>query len=438
MTAGTRRSELSPDQHARIKRHLTLIPLYVWTVFVWSVFVNQLPAMPGSDRSHLIRDFLHFYVQGAITRAHDAHALYDVDAMAAVADRLAPVAVGRQFPPVYPPQVGLLFVPLAWFEYETALYAWLGVSMVVTALCGWLVWRTRRAERLSGWTATVLLLGAPGLHFMFSFGQVSSIALVCFTALWLALSCGRPFAAGLAIGALAYKPQLGVVAAFVCVFGGEGRMVAGAAASLALQALLVLAYWGTGIVPAYAQALIRLPTVIDAMEPDKALMHSWRSLFLQVGLSSTTALAASLVLSAATVALAVSAWRTRGPIALRYAVLVLATVLVNPHVFGWDLLLLLPALFVTWDWSTSHANARVTGLTALVYAAPIVTVAIPAVPVQWSVPAMAGLSAVIWLHLRRDPRVGVDVGPRHQSHLAPHPDPTIVSPKHLTPRPGRR
>lgn len=401
MSAGTRRSELSPDQHARVQRHLALIPLYVWTAFVWSVFVNQLPAVPGSDRTHLIRDFLHFYVQGAITHAHDAHALYDLDAMASVADRLAPVAVGRQFPPVYPPQVGLLFVPLSWLGYEAALYVWLGVSMIVTALCGWLVWRTHRAERLSGWTATVLLLGAPGLHFMFSFGQVSSIALVCFTALWLALASGRPFAAGLAIGALAYKPQLGVVAAFICVFGGEWRMVAGAAASVALQALLVLFYWGTSIVPAYLHALIRLPSVIDAMEPDKALMHSWRSLFLQLGLSSTTALAVSLLCSVATVALAVSAWRTRGPIALRYGVLVLATVLVNPHVFGWDLLLLLPALFVTWDWSTMHANARVTWLTALVYAAPIVTVAVPALPVQWSVPAMACLGTALWLQLRR-------------------------------------
>lgn len=381
-------------------RQIALIPLYVWVIFVWSIFVSQLPAVPGNDRTHLIRDFLHFYAQGAITRDHDAGALYDLESMAAASERVAPVAVGRQFPPVYPPQVGLLFAPLSLLGYERALYTWLALSMGLTTLCAWLVWRARRAERLSRWTTIVLVLGAPGLHFMFSFGQVSVIALGCFTAIWLALARGKPFLAGLAIGALAYKPQLGIVAACVCLLGGEWAMVAGAAVSVAAQAIVVLTYWGTSIVPAYLNALARLPAVIDAMEPDKAIMHSWRSLFLQLGLATTPALMASLVCSVATVALAVTAWRTRGSIALRYAVLVLATVLVNPHVFGWDLLLLLPALFVTWDWAETARTPQLVWLAAAVYAAPIVTIAIPAIPVQWSVPAMAVLSVALWRQLR--------------------------------------
>lgn len=403
-----RGGSLSPEQHARIARHLALIPIYLWVPFAWSLFFQQLPAMPGNDRTHLIRDFLHFYAQGAVTRARDAHALYDFDALAAFTNRLVPGPVDTAFPPVYPPQVGLLMSPLSWLPYETALYLWFGVTLLATAACVWLVWRTRRSPDTTGWATTVLLLGAPGLHFSLSFGQASVLALVCFTALWLALVHQRPFLAGVAIGALAYKPQLGVVAAVVCVFGAEWKMVAGAAASVAAQALAVLAYWGTAIVPAYVSALRHLPSVIDGMEPDKAHMHSWRSLLLQLGMSAGLAFAISLVLSVATLVLAVAVWRTRGALALRFAVLSVATVLVNPHVLGYDLLLLLPGLLVTWDWANRHGQWPLKATTALVYAAPILTIGLEHMPVQWSVPAMAGLGTAIWRQLRKEQAISED------------------------------
>lgn len=396
---------LSPEQHQRVRQQLALIPVYLWVPYAWSLFFKQLPAMPGNDRTHLIRDFLHFYAQGAITRAHDAHALYDFDALAAFTNSLAPAPVETTFPPVYPPQVGLLMSPLSWLRYEPALYLWLCLTILATSGCVWLIWRTRVSSQSTGWATAVLLLGAPGLHFSLSFGQASIIGLACFTALWLALVHERPFLAGLAIGALAYKPQLGLVAAVVCVFGREWKMVAGAAVAVCAQALAVLAYWGTAIVPAYVSALRHLPSVIDGMEPDKAHMHSWRSLLLQLGMAARPALVLSLVLTVATLALAVAVWRTRGALALRFGVLSLATVLVNPHVLGYDLLLLVPALFVVWDWANRRQDGAILALTALVYGAPILTIGLESTPIQWSVPAMALLSSAIWRQLSNDKEI---------------------------------
>ena len=51
----------------------------------------------------------------------------------------------------------------------------------------------------------------------------------------------------------------------------------------------------------------------------------------------------SALLSVATIAVAVQAWRRGGDLAPRYVVLVLATLLVNPHMYSYDLLLLMPA-----------------------------------------------------------------------------------------------
>lgn len=399
MSHQPRRGGLSPRQHEFVRQQLALIPVYIWVVFAWLLFLRRLPAMPGNDRTYLIRDFLHFYAQGAVTRAHDAHALYDYQALAAFTNRLSPVPANTTFPPVYPPQVGILMSPLSWLPYEPALYVWFAVTLLVTALCVWQVWRTRTSPATTGWATTVLLLGAPGVHFALSFGQISVVGLACFTVLWLALLGQRPLLAGVAIGALAYKPQLGLVAAVVCVFAGEWKMIAGAVMSVAVQALAALAYWGTAIVPAYASALRQLPSVIDGMEPDKAHMHSWRSLALQVGLSPGYALAVSLVLTVVTLAMAVSAWRTRGPLALRFTVLSVATVLVNPHVLGYDLLLLLPAMLVTWDWANRRGDLTILGLTALVYAAPILSIGLEHTPIQWSVPGMAVLITAIWRQL---------------------------------------
>src|SRR5439155_17457550 len=41
----------------------------------------------------------------------------------------------------------------------------------------------------------------------------------------------------------------------------------------------------------------------------------------------------------------------RGPLALRYSVLLIVTVLVNPHLYVYDLVILMPAFLLLWDWS---------------------------------------------------------------------------------------
>ena len=86
--------------------------------------------------------------------------------------------------------------------------------------------------------------------------------------------------------------------------------------------------------------------------------------------------------------------------------LTLATLLVDPHIYAYDLLLLLPALAVTWQWAgrqpdvplLPRARATVPGflarltlptavraLVVAVYIAPILTIGITLIPVQWSV-----------------------------------------------------
>ena len=41
---------------------------------------------------------------------------------------------------------------------------------------------------------------------------------------------------------------------------------------------------------------------------------------------------------------------SRGPLALRFAALLIATALVDPHLYAYDLVLLVPAFLLLWDW----------------------------------------------------------------------------------------
>lgn len=368
------RTALTPSQHRTIRLHLTLIPLYVWLLSAWGLFFAQLPGSGGSD-AHLVRDFLHFYTQGVIAREHDVHALYDIQAMAAVADRVVPGVPKHVFPPVYGPQVALAFLPITALPYKAALGVWLLVTIGGTAWCASALWR-RLDDRPEGgsWLLAVLTLAVPGLHFALSFGQASVIGLAAFTAMWVALRADRRFVAGLAVGVLAYKPQLGIVAASVFLYRREWRIVCGALAAVAGQALASALFWGPGVFVDYLHALLRLPSVLGAMEPDRQLAYSLRAILQGFELSPLLALTLSLALTLAVIATVVATWRPGVPLALRFSGLVLATLLVDPHLYGYDLLLVLPTIVVGGAWAWVRGDRALCAVLALVYTVPLMAV----------------------------------------------------------------
>lgn len=377
------------EQHRRARRLLALIPALVWLAYVWPVFFTQLPVAANPDRGHYIRDFLHFYTQGMVVREHDRAALYDIDALAATAERAAPEIPKQLYPPVYGPQVGFLFAPLTAVPYVTGLYVWLFVTLAGYGVCIYAIWREHATLRLEALTVMTLALGAPGLHFTLSFGQASIVGLVCFTAMWIALRRGHMFAAGVALGALAYKPPLAAVATVVFVARREWRLVAGAAAAVIVQVLVAALYWGPGIFVDYAHALARLPNYLGVMEPHPELAQTIRSILTASGLTPRAALAATMAVSGVIAAAAVWAWRRERSKDLAFIALCSATLLVDPHFYAYDLLVLSPALMVALDRAVARQEWSL-GWTALgVYAAPIVSMLGIWPRVPWTLLALA-------------------------------------------------
>lgn len=341
-----RRSGLTPETHARIRWQLVLLPSYLWLVYGWH---NLLVALP---RIVPVRDFAHFYVLGVIARERYVQALYDMDLMATIVPRVVPGGPSAVFPPAYGPQVALFFSPLAALPYTTALYLWFVLTLLTYGACAYAIWRVCPALHARPWSTTLLLVAAPALYFALGWSQISAIGLVCVTSAYLALHANRPFLAGVAIGTLAYKPQLGLAAAFVFIAAREWRIVSGAAAAAAGQLAIGAIFWGPSVLMRNAEALKWYVGALQTVpvEPNKYHMHSWRSFFELLGLPYDTATLLYVSLSIVTLVIALGCWRSRGPLALRYSAVLLATILVDPHLYAYDLILLTPALLLLWNW----------------------------------------------------------------------------------------
>jgi hypothetical protein len=373
----------------------------ILAVCLWGMLALGL-ATPGlRDRSGLLKgsDFLQFYVFGALARDGRVDALYDYGAHVALAERRVPESQGTSFLPVYGPQVALFFAPLAGLAYGPALALWSAASALLYALCIAAAWRSCPRLALHGRTVALLALAYPPLFSLIGHGQTSALALACFTGAWLALRGGHRFAAGLALGCLAYKPQLALGAGLVLLAAGEMRIVAGAAVAGATQVGWGLLQTGEAATLGYATVLANLGSLAPTLGFKLHQMHCLRAFFdlLLPAPAARLAWAASAVFA---LVLAVRIWRSPLPLALRYAALLLATALVNPHQYMYDLVFLAPAWLLLADAALARPAPRwAPPLRVLLYAAFVLPALGPLARVthlQLSVVAMG--SILILLH----------------------------------------
>jgi hypothetical protein len=395
--------ELTPRAHASIRLHIALIPAYLCLIWGWTDFFSRLPVGPGSE-AHRVRDFAAIaYIPGVIANQGDASALYDSDRRGAMLRALLPSGPLVRYPPFYGPQISVFFSPLARLPYEWALAAWMAITCLVYLACGYAIWRSCSRLRDRAAAVAVLLLADPTLYYTLSFVQISAIALVCVTGGFLALRAGRPLLAGVFLGSLFYKPSLGVAAAFVlgCASlereaSAERRIVAGAAVGAAAQLAIAALFWGPSIVTAYVRAQIAL---VSDMRDEFYIhhLHSWRGFFEILGVPNAAAQTAYVIAAVLVLVATFRCWRSAAPLEVRYAVLLVATVLVNPHGYVYDSIILMPAFLLLWNWAEHGGGAFATRFEWLIYfcyLSPLLAIVAIVAHVQLSVPALTLLGAL--------------------------------------------
>jgi|SRR5579872_1158509 len=384
----------------RLRAHGTILALCLWSLYVWNV------ATPGlHDRNGNLKgtDFLHFYTLGSLAADHRGDELYDMNAQAALAVQRVPEAAGIRYLPLYPPQVSILFAPLARLSYGWALALWWGFSAVIYGVCCYSVWRACPNLRDHGGTVLVLAVAFPAFFHLIAWGQTSALALACFTVMYFLLRDRREFLAGVVLGCLVFKPQLGLAAVFVFVLIGAWKIVAGAILSAGAQLSVGILYYGLEPLRQWLRVLWNSRTTLPLLEPRPYQTYSLRTFWSMLVPWHDFALGLYVLSAGVVLGLTIAIWRRRqaAPLAVRYSSLMVATVLVAPHLTVYDLVILAPAFLLLADWLAGGKHTASSGwleiLLYLIYTLPLLGPLARWTHVQLAVMAMVAGVWVIWV-----------------------------------------
>ena len=381
----------------RIRIHGLLLAVCLWTIYAVDM------SAPGLiDRNGLVKgtDFLHFYTLGQLALRGRGDLLYDMRSQAELTHQFVSRAPDSVYVALYGPQMSLFFAPFARLSYGWALTAWLALNALIYAFCCYTVWKKCPSLHAYRWTIVILAAAFPGLFHLFAWGQTSGLALLCFTLAFLALENDRPLLAGLALGSLIFKPQLGLAAAVVFVFTRQWKVVAGAVMAAALQLSVAWLHYGSEIMRNYWHTLTHVEEVLPLLEPRLYQTHSLRSFWSLLLPWPRVAFALYAICALVVLLYTIRAWQNGSPLSLRYSALLLATVLISPHLTVYDLIILAPAFLLLGDWAQSHGDDESAPLLQqlLYFCYPLFLIGPLArmTHVQLSVVAMTALLGICW------------------------------------------
>ena len=376
----------------RLQAQALLLLAALWGTFAWDY------ATPGLlDRAQQIKgaDFLHFYTIGNLARHHRGDELYDIAAQQELTRQIVPDAGTMRYLPLYPPQVSMFFAPLSSFSYGSALFLWSLISLTVYAVSCWAIWRVCPALSGSKLSVALCVLAYPAFWHLIVWGQTSAPALGCFVLAYLALSSHQKFLAGLALGCLIYKPQLGLAAAVVLLLSGEWPVLGGAVLAAGVQLIAAWLYFGSAPLNNWYYAIAHVFAQSGLLEPRTYQTHClrtfWAMLLPWPGVSKMVYELTVVFVALATVKI----WRSKIALPLRFSALLLATVLVSPHLTVYDLVILAPALLLLANHAAETDDRRLGHLIYLTYILPLFGILAMWTHVQLSVIAM--FVALMWI-----------------------------------------
>jgi hypothetical protein len=200
---------------------------------------------------------------------------------------------------------------------------------------------------------------------------------------------------------LIFKPQLGVAAAVVFLAAGAWKTLAGAVLSAAGQLCIAVVYYGTEPLRQWLHMLRNAQALLPLLEPRLYQTHCLRTFWSMLVPWPSVALALNGLSAVAVLAVTIACWRRRNvPLPLKYSALLLASVLVAPHLTVYDLVILAPAFPLLADWIANQplalASGRLGTLLYFVYMLPLIGPYSRWTHIQFSVVAMMAALWSVW------------------------------------------
>ena len=252
-------------------------------------------------------------------------------------EEIAAISGGGWMPWAYPPGFMTLVTPFGTLPFALA---W-GLFVLTSMLALLLATRPFTEGRPQ---VTLAIALAPAMLPCLLVGQTSVLWLAGLMAALASLAAGRPILAGVFIGLLTLKPQLGLLIPIALLAAGQWRTILAATVTTLILAALPTALYGIAYWSEMLTMMAQHGEAVRNSVAELPLMISAYSALTGLGLAEPTALAAQWALSA-TCALAVFlVWRKPNTsFDLKAATLLSAIPLASPYLWHYESAFLAPA-----------------------------------------------------------------------------------------------
>ncbi len=237
----------------------------------------------------------------------------------------------------YPPHYLAYLMPLGALPFHAAMWVWSVGSFAATGLVLSLI--TGRPRE-----AVLLALIFPVAFLNLAHGQNAFLSAALLGGALHALPT-RPVLAGVLLGLLTFKPQLGLLVPFALLAAGQWRAIASAAATLGALVLGSAALFGVEVWSAFAaQGAYAMETLRLGHVGWEKMISVYAALRV-AGMADQAAMAVHWAIALGVAAIVIRCWLPRSGVAheTRAALLITGALIVTPFGLNYDLFLLAPA-----------------------------------------------------------------------------------------------
>ena len=363
------------DRQIDVRRHLA-IACYVLVGCYLLLALYLVSGLTGPGRYYRSgvpagADFVQIWAASSLASQGKAPLVYNNDELSRAEHAVIGGEASFNLPWHYPPSFLWLIKPLSLLNYFLALALWLFIPLGILLLVLYKIF----PDRLTVWLALAFIATAENLFY----GQgLFLVALLLGGGLLLVDR--HPFPAGLLFAVLInYKPHLGVLIP-VALLAGRRWQALGALAATGVV-LAAVSAWALGL-----DTWLAFWQDLHLMKSEMSVASLWDRMPSVLGAvrlpGGSGWLALTLQICAALGGVAALWWVWRGAVSLpvRGAVLVVATLLAHPHVFNYDLTLLLLPMALTaregLDQQWGRLNHLILGLAWLTPMLDLISVAL--------------------------------------------------------------
>jgi len=379
------------------RRQRFAFPLGAASWLAWFVIIATGSGVVDAVGRPIGTDFVQFYAAGYALRNGLSADLYNFTSQW----ELERAIVGPQHTALYafitPPHLAWLYAPLSLLPY--------GVSFALWSLSGFVfLWVAFRLLGATDWRPFAWSLTWNVVFASISYGQNSLLSLCLLSGAYLCWKLGRPYAAGIGLSLVMYKPQLALGVAVIWLLEREWRgllaLMGGTAITVALSFYLLPESSAAYLV--FARTV--LPSLPQWLDFPLWNLHTLRG-FWQLLLPGVLPLADGLTILSALIGFAGTAilWRRhRGRKPILYAAAICLSWWLTPHAMVYDLAILLIPAYLLWR-ELSYLRAAWRPIFAVVW---LITIFGPAlsylqhlalpIVVQVSVPILCGCLYLSW------------------------------------------